>query len=423
MKRLKKLTIKIDYSIIIKIISVLTLITIFSFQEVAFNVFAADLKTEKKQIEKEIEAKEKEKKEVASESKKISNEIKEIEKELQKKEAEEKNLEQEVENLSTEISDKEKEVKEAKEKVKTTEEIIKRRIRSKYMRREPSIIEMAVNSGNMLEFFSNYNMTKEVVKMDNKLIVDFNNDKQKIDVFTQELTTKKKLVEEKKREVVKAKKQTEETREKRKETVKKLDETQKEIIKKMDSLKEKRAAVERQIEENVRIAMRRYNSQIARSSGYSPSSDIGGSNNQSSGGLLFPLSYSPLRISTYFGETYDTGYQGPPHTGLDLPAPIGTPVRSMADGVVLVAGWNDYGYGKYVVIYHPRENLTTLYAHGVKYHVTPGTHVKKGQRILSVGSTGYSTGPHLHFEIRPGRMGRPVNPLNYFRGLRYTYIG
>lgn len=422
MKQIKKLTIKTDYLLIIKIISILTLIIIFSFNEAAFNAFAADLNSEKKQIDKELAAKEKEKKEVASESKKISEEIKEIEKELNKKEAEEKKLEEEVSSLSSEITEKEKEVKEAKEKVKTTEDVIKRRIRSKYMHKEPSIIEIAINSANMLEFFSNYNMTKEVVKMDNRLIVNFNNDKQKIDVFTQELSTKKKLVEEKQKEVVKAKKQTEETREKRKETVKKLDETQKEIIKKMDSLKEKRAAVERQIEESARIAMRRYNSQIERARAYSSSSDVGGSSNQSSGGLLFPLSYSPLRISTYFGETYSTGYPGPPHTGLDLPAPTGTPVRSMADGVVLVAGWNDYGYGNYVVIYHPRENLTTLYAHGVKYHVTPGTHVKKGQRILSVGTTGYSTGPHLHFEIRPGKMGYPVNPLNYFRGLRYTYI-
>lgn len=97
------------------------------------------------------------------------------------------------------------------------------------------------------------------------------------------------------------------------------------------------------------------------------------------------------------------------HSGLDLAAPRGTPIRSAAPGIV---AWTRFGasYGNYVMIIHSN-NLATLYAHMDSFSVTANQVVKRGEVIGAVGSTGFSTGPHLHFEVRSN--GIPVNPQAY----------
>lgn len=101
------------------------------------------------------------------------------------------------------------------------------------------------------------------------------------------------------------------------------------------------------------------------------------------------------------------------HTGVDLGMPMGSRVKAANSGKVIYTGWYG-GYGKVVIIDHGRVNgvpVTTLYAHLSSYSVSTGASVYKGQIIANVGSTGYSTGPHLHFEVREN--GRPVNPSKY----------
>jgi len=99
------------------------------------------------------------------------------------------------------------------------------------------------------------------------------------------------------------------------------------------------------------------------------------------------------------------------HTGVDFGAPQGTPIRAADGGVVLYVGWYG-GYGKIVMIDHG-DDIVTLYAHTSRYIVSTGQKVDRGQVIAYVGSTGLSTGPHLHFEVR--RNGTPVNPIGYLR--------
>jgi len=97
------------------------------------------------------------------------------------------------------------------------------------------------------------------------------------------------------------------------------------------------------------------------------------------------------------------------HEGIDIAAPLGTPVYAAASGRVVSTGWNG-AYGKTIVIDHGN-GLRTVYAHLLKIEVEEGQIVKKGQRIGEVGSTGRSTGPHLHFEVRV--WGVPVDPMRY----------
>lgn len=99
------------------------------------------------------------------------------------------------------------------------------------------------------------------------------------------------------------------------------------------------------------------------------------------------------------------------HTGIDIAAPIGTPVISVAPGEVLFAGWLR-GYGQVIIIEHGG-NLTTVYAHLSRMDVQEGQDVTQGQVIGGVGSTGISTGSHLHFEVRVD--GDARNPRDYLR--------
>lgn len=97
------------------------------------------------------------------------------------------------------------------------------------------------------------------------------------------------------------------------------------------------------------------------------------------------------------------------HSGLDFGADYGTPIRATMQGKVLLAGWYG-GYGQTVVLDHGN-NVTTLYGHTSEIYVSEGQIIRRGEPIAAVGSTGLSTGPHLHFEVRLG--GEPVDPMEY----------
>ena len=99
------------------------------------------------------------------------------------------------------------------------------------------------------------------------------------------------------------------------------------------------------------------------------------------------------------------------HKGIDIAAPVGTPIVAAAPGVVVNAGWNSGGYGNLVVIQH-EDGSRTLYAHNNRVLVSKGQQVDQGQQIAEMGSTGYSTGPHCHFEVHPAGKGA-MNPLAY----------
>ncbi len=101
---------------------------------------------------------------------------------------------------------------------------------------------------------------------------------------------------------------------------------------------------------------------------------------------------------------------GRQHEGIDLPAPIGTPVHAAGDGQVVYAGNGIRGYGNLIVIQHEGD-LLTVYAHNSELLVAQGDKVTVGQRIALVGQSGHASGPHLHFEVRSGQI--PVDPVSY----------
>ena len=125
-------------------------------------------------------------------------------------------------------------------------------------------------------------------------------------------------------------------------------------------------------------------------------------------------------MSRGLGDVYkrqEFGYRSDPftgqtkgHTGIDIAVPTGTPVRAALPGVVTKATYNAGGYGYYVMIDHGN-GMVTLYAHNSKLLVSVGDTVEAGDTVSLSGSTGRSTGPHLHFEVRVN--GQRVNPRSY----------
>lgn len=135
----------------------------------------------------------------------------------------------------------------------------------------------------------------------------------------------------------------------------------------------------------------------------------------SGGALTWPCP-SSTRITSYFGyRTPDGGYVNANHKGIDIGAPTGTPAVAAASGVVIISRYSNSA-GNWVVISHGN-GLYTMYMHGSKLCVTEGQYVNAGDTVLLVGSTGWSTGPHLHFGVGVGgyTSAYSVDPLPYFQ--------
>ena len=124
--------------------------------------------------------------------------------------------------------------------------------------------------------------------------------------------------------------------------------------------------------------------------------------------LRWPIA-APV-LSSLFGKRW-----GREHEGIDLSAPVGTPVLAAAEGEVIYAGNQVRGYGNMVVVQHVGDMLT-VYAHNSMLLVKTGDRVSVGKPIAKVGSTGHSTGPHLHFEVRRGE--NPQDPLPFLPPLK-----
>lgn len=97
------------------------------------------------------------------------------------------------------------------------------------------------------------------------------------------------------------------------------------------------------------------------------------------------------------------------HKGIDISSSIGAPIKVTADGIVKLAEWQG-GYGLTVIVDHGY-GYQTIYAHTSRIYVTPGQKVSKGQKIAAVGSTGLSTGPHLHYEVR--LWNEAISPMSF----------
>ena len=362
-------------------------LVVMLFAITAVYATTTDLNKQKKEVEQKIKEQENTKQVLHVQANNLSGEISKINNELIEKEEKLNNINIQIDNLETEIKNTEKLIEEKKKRHEIATQTFKKRLKSIYMNGDMQYLEILLSSVNVTDFVSNYNMLREITRLDKELVTELTDEKQKIILYSQELETKKKLIAEKRTEQEKAKKETE------------------------------AVILKARIEQEARIAAMRKRQQS--SSGSSGRASSGGSSSGTS-------NYNPSNAKFQWplpGYSITTEFMGyPGHTGADLSTHGGNPgIQAIADGIVLISedlrGNQNGGYrsfGRYIVIYHPAEDVYSLYAHMSERYATKGQEVKRGQIIGRVGSTGNSTGNHLHLEIHPGSYRNPVNPRRYF---------
>ncbi len=302
-------------------------------------------------------------------------------------------LSEQLENLQNSINETSKNLSTVEQSFNEKDELLRKRLVAMYEAGDTSYLDVLLASRNLVEFISGYYLITELAEYDNSLIEDVEEQKNSIE------TTKKKLErEETQVKLVKAKKEQttlilENTKTMHEGYVSKLSKDEKKLKEEITKYKLEQARIEALIRNAT-----------------NGNQDI---NIQYTGGvMIWPIAKSGTVITSNYGMR-EHPIQGVVkiHTGLDIGAGFGSPVVAAADGVVSYAGWLG-GYGNCVMINHGN-GLTTLYGHGQKILTELNKEVKQGDLIMEVGSTGNSTGPHLHFEVRLN--GNHTNPLNYVK--------
>lgn len=327
---------------------------------------------------------------------------------------------QEVANLNTSILEYEGQIQQLDEQMQTLEKSIaqrekelaekkktlENRLVAMYMKKETTFLDVVL-SGNLMNFISNQDIIKQAADYDNKLIKE-------VEEIKTTLESEKAKVEQVKVEKEQKSKELQSLKSQKEQKAANLTEEQKKLESQLAEYKaqaEQYAALERQAiakEEAARKA-----AQEAAAKKTSSGSNSGGKSapvTTYSGGKLGWPCPSSSRITSQYGYRILFGVRDF-HTGIDIGATHGSNIVAAESGTVILAhyGWNG-GYGNYIIINHGN-GITTRYAHASKLYVSDGQTVSKGQVIAAVGTTGNSTGPHLHFEVRTN--GTHKNPLNY----------
>lgn len=308
------------------------------------------------------------------------------------------NLQDDIDSIQSVINDKNAEI-EAKnveiaaleESLKTTDKQLKKRMKIMYENGTTSYLEMIFSAKGLSDLFTRISIIESIVKHDNKIMEDYQNQ-------INQIAEAKAVIETEKNEQVEAREMLEgkqgQIKVKQQEQQKIIDELSKDIneLKKQEAEME---AAEKQIQAQINAALKTSNQSSVTYKG--------------NGKFILPLA-SYTRISSPYGyRTHPITGTRKLHSGIDYAAPGGTPIYAAEDGVVLTSGWIN-GYGYTVTINHGG-GYVTLYAHCSTLVAKAGQKVTKGQTIAKVGSTGNSTGNHLHFEVKVN--GSTQNPANF----------
>lgn len=285
-------------------------------------------------------------------------------------------------------------LEELEEKYKKNEKLLEERIVVMYETGEVSYLEVLFNSATIVDFLSNYYTIKEIVKSDTDLLQQIKDEKDKVEEYKNSLDENKKELREKKSKAEQLSVITQNNRIQKEQALLKLSQEELKLQTKIEEYK----AEEARIESFIKLA----------SGEYEYTGDYKG------GVMAWPVAKNGTYITSGYG-TRTHPIQGiiKNHTGIDIGnAGFGAPVVAAADGIVTMAG-SYGGYGNCVMINHG-DGISTLYGHGQTILTEVGKEVKKGDLIMEVGSTGVSTGPHLHFEVRVN--GKIVDPMPYLTG-------
>lgn len=350
-----------------------------------------------------IQEQQKQLKDVNEKKTKTKAEEKEITERIYKKAREVETIEASINEQSAKIQATHNEIDRKKVELKEKTENLEIRLRTIYKKGSVGFVEVILNSDNISELISNMSFMQKIYRSDKAAISSVKKDQAQLESIRQRLKEEEEVLSAQKEESLKAKKALEEDKGEIEKRLKQFEAEAKQLGNEIASAQ---AALEAKMQ--AEAAQRAAQANAAANS-------PGSSNSQANPGTSAPYvsGTGQLGWPTRGLITSEFGFRpmfGDFHTGLDIAVPMGTPIHAADSGVVLLTGWMPNGYGNYVVIYHGND-ISTLYAHNSSLAVSKGQNVTKGQVIAYAGSTGWSTGPHCHFEVRV--KDQPVNPRGY----------
>lgn len=380
------------------------------------SVFVAHSSKSLTELENEKRAFEQELQNARNEAKRIEQRINELKNSKAKQEEIKEQLEKQIENTRQQISictnriisiqnsiDALQSDIEAKNKeFDHIKELFKKRLRCMYMSGANGQLLILLGADDFADYLARTELTRCVAEYDNALLL-------KITKIVESINQTKSEVEKQKQEQVNLKKTLEQKQNQLNSQVSEVNQIIRNINSQTSELNAKKQEYEnaiRQVEKKIeevlqQITALKFNGTV---------------------GFLWPVPGYYIITSPFGMRVHPITGTYRMHNGIDISGSgiLGKPILAAEDGQVVIASYNAGGYGNYVMINHGKDDSSntyaTLYGHMTKYIVSVGQTVKKGDVIGYVGSTGASTGPHLHFEIRVN--GTPQNPMNYFNKVK-----
>lgn len=347
-----------------------------------------DLQLEKSELENQINSSNEQIQFIENELSITVAEIAEINQKIFDKQMKIKTLEAQEEDLLKYLQKAERELEKSNKRYENQKKLLDNRLIALYEMGNTSYLDVLLSSRSISEFMSNYYLITEIAEADTTLLKDVEAERIYNEKLNETLNIKKRALED--------------SREQKEQNAILLENMSIIRTNKLQALTEEEIALEQMVEE--------YQKQVADIETEIRLLAIANVGSEYVGGSMAWPVPGYTRITSPFGmRTHPITGVYKLHTGCDIGAPYGAQFVAANDGIVTYAGYN-VAYGNMVIIDHGG-GVTTLYAHGSRILVNVGDVLSQGTPVLEVGSTGYSTGPHAHFEVRIN--GEYVQPLDY----------
>jgi len=350
-----------------------------------------EMREKQKEVKQEIERTKQKLQEAKEEQRTIFGQLKNLNDTIEETTAQLETIRERLRLTEAAIEKTERELKEAEARLQERVEILSVRLKEIYQQGNVDYLEVLLEATSFRDFLVRFHLLEKIAEQDMQLVDEIEAERQKI-------ANKKADLEVKRQELAGLER---ETRLKREELEQKK--VEKEQL--LAALETEKATIERalkELEQASNIIAAKIRAIQARNA--NKGNRFGGKLSWPTPGYTFITSDYGWRVHPILGIRRL-------HTGIDIGAPMGANVYSAGSGVVIFTGWLG-AYGNAIVIDHG-DGISTLYAHLSRISVREGQEVGNQEKIGDVGSTGWSTGPHLHFEVRVN--GEPVNPWGYVR--------
>lgn len=312
---------------------------------------------------------------------KIEAQIIENEKKFQKTESEIRKIEDEIENIQEKLLYIQKDYE-------TQKKALEKRLVAAYKMGNTTYLDVLLNSRSISDFISRYYLIGEIAEYDNNLLETIEREKNKIEDINTQLSEKKEILK----------------------TTKKMQEKTLVALENARTIKNSYAAELTEEELQIQKQVEEYNKKLDSIDAQMAILAMVNSNSEFIGGeFLWPAPGNTIITSPFGMRFHPILHYYRNHNGIDIGTPTGAPIVASNPGKVITASYVG-SYGNVVMLDHGG-GVVTAYAHGSKILVEVGQVVERGEIIMEAGSTGLSTGPHLHFEIKIN--GTFVNPLPY----------